>query len=218
MSSELPSNEILLQQLGWRYAVRKFDPTRRLSEEDWQILEQTLILTPTSFGLQPYKFFVITDPQTKADLLPHAWNQPQIKDCSHLVIIAGRTVFTDDDVDRYIELVMQIRNVSRESQEDYARSLKNVTQQLTEDNLIQEWAMRQAYIALGFLLSVAAMRGIDACPMEGFVPAGIDKVLNLSAQNLTASVLCTLGYRAADDWLGALPKVRLPREELVKHI
>lgn len=217
MNLELPSNEILLRQLQWRYAVKQFDRTRKIAQDDWETLEQTLILTPTSYGLQPFKFIVVTDETMKNALLPHAWNQSQVRDCSHLVVIAGKKVFTEADVQRYLDCVIERRNVTPDSQSDYAKTLLKFTKQLSEKELVEEWAARQVYIALGFLVCVAAMRGIDSCPMEGFAPSGVDAILNLNEQNLTAVVLCPLGYRSDDDWLGKLPKVRLPKDELIEH-
>lgn len=218
MNLELPANEVLLQQLGWRYAVKKFDPARKLSVEDWSALEQTLILTPTSYGLQPFKFIVITDQETKEKLVPAAWEQSQVRDCSHLVVIAGRKNLTERDIERYFDRITEVRGVTRESQADYHRVLSNFTQKLTEEGKVEEWAARQCYIALGFLMMAAAIRGIDSCPMEGFIQTSVDGILDLKRQDLTAVALCPLGYRADDDWLGELPKVRLTRDELVQNI
>lgn len=218
MSLELPSNESLVQQLNWRYAVKKFDPTRKVSSEDWHALEQALILTPTSYGLQPLKFIVVTDQATKEKLMSAAWGQAQVRDCSHLVVIAGKKNLSEPDIERYFERITEVRQVTRESQADFHRVLSAFTENLIKEKQVQEWAARQCYIALGFLMMAAALRGIDSCPMEGFIPHTIDQVLNLENQNLTAVALCPIGYRAADDWLGQLPKVRLTKTELVQHI
>lgn len=218
MNSELPSNEVLVQQLKWRYAVKQFDQTRKVSAEDWQALEAVLMLAPTSYGLQPIKFVVVTNQETKEQLVPHAFNQTQVRDCSHLVVIAGKTDVREADIENYLENVVNTRAVSRESQADFAKVLHGFAQKLQTDNRTSEWAARQAYIALGFLLMAAALRGIDSCPMEGFSPAGINQVLNLEAQKLSAVVLCPIGYRAPEDWLGSLAKVRQPRENIVQEI
>lgn len=218
MSLELPSNEILLQQLKWRYAVKKFDSTRKVSDADWHALEQALILTPTSYGLQPIKFIVVTDQATKEALVPHAFNQAQVRDCSHLVVIAGKTDVSETDIESYLERVVNTRSVTRESQAEFAQVLHGFSQKLTTDNRTPEWAARQAYIALGFLLMAAALRGIDSCPMEGFVPTGFNQVLKLDEQKLSAVVLCPIGYRAPDDWLGGLAKVRQAREQIIQHV
>lgn len=217
MSLELPSNEVLLSQLKWRYAVKKFDPTRKISDDDWRALEEALILAPTSYGLQPFKFLVVTDQEKKNAIQQHAWNQTQVADCSHLVVIAGKQHLTTNDIERYLARVVEVRNVTRESQNDYARVLYSFTQKLHETEELGAWTAKQCYIALGFLMLAAALRGIDTCPMEGFIPAGVDDVLGLKNQDLTSVVLCPLGYRAANDWLGALPKVRLPKDELVQY-
>ena len=218
VSFESVSNEVLLQQLNWRYAVKKFDPTRKISAEDWHALEEVLILTPTSYNLQPYKFVVVTNQEIKERLLPYAWNQKQVVDCSHLVVIAGKTNLTGADVENYLQRVVDVRNVTRESQDDYARVLHEFTSKLETNDKTFEWAARQVYLALGFLLTASALRGIDTCPMEGFVSSGVNEILQLDAQKLSAVVLCPLGYRAADDWLASLAKVRQPREQLVDSI
>lgn len=218
MNSNLIKNENLLAALNWRYAVKKFDAERKISGEDWEMLKRTLLLTPTSYGLQPYKFIIITDQETKEKLVPTAWGQKQISDCSHLVVIAAKTELTAEDVEHYINRVVEVREVTRESQEDFAQILQGFTQKLRDDGKTIEWATRQAYIALGFLLEAAALIQVDSCPMEGFLPDAVNEVLDLKPQNLTAAVLCPLGYRAADDWLGKLAKVRLPENEILQHI
>lgn len=218
MSLELPSNEILVQQLKWRYAVKQFDPTRKVSAADWQALEETLILTPTSYGLQPVKYIVVTNQATKEQLTPHAFNQTQVRDCSHLVVIAGKTDVAESDIENYLDRVTATREVTRDSQADFAKVLHGFSQKLQTDNKTAEWSARQAYIALGFLLMAAALRGIDSCPMEGFSPAGVNEILNLDQQKLSAVVLCPIGYRAPEDWLGNLAKVRQPRESIIQEI
>lgn len=216
MSLELPSNEILLRQLEWRYAVKKFDRTRQISDDDWQTLEQSLILTPTSYGLQPYKFIVVTDRATKEAIQPHAWNQSQVRDCSHLVVIAGKEDVTSNDIEHYLARIMEIRGTAPEMLIDFRKTMGSFVTKLKETGELGAWVSRQCYIALGFLMSAAAVRGIDSCPMEGFIPAGVDAVLNLNEQKLNSVVLCALGYRSSEDWLGQLAKVRLPQNELVQ--
>lgn len=218
MSLELPSNEVLVQQLKWRYAVKQFDPTKKVAAADWQALEETLLLTPTSYGLQPVKYVVVTDQAIKEQLLPHAFNQTQVRDCSHLVVIAGKTDVSESDIENYLDRMTATREVTRESQADFAQILHGFAQKLQTDNRTAEWSARQAYIALGFLLMAAALRGIDSCPMEGFLPHGVNEVLNLEAQKLSAVVLCPIGYRAHEDWLGSLAKVRQPRESIIQEI
>lgn len=208
------SNEAIIQQLNWRYATKKYDPTRKISEKDWDTLEHSLILAPSSYGLQPYKFVVITDDNLKRELTPAAYGQTQIADCSHLVVIAYKKVLTDADVDHFVDRIVEVRNLPRESQKDYENTMKAMSQKAVNEGYIETWNSRQAYITLGFILQTAALLGIDATPMEGFSPEEFNRILGL--EDYSAVVLCALGYRdRQNDWLANLPKVRFPKEELI---
>lgn len=216
MSREI-SSEKVLEQLHWRYAVKSFDSSRKVSDEDWSALEQSLILAPSSYGLQPYKFVVVTDAAKKAELTPAAYGQTQIADCSHLVVVAFKKVLTDEDVEHFVERNMEVRRQSREALADYEKTMKSAAQKQVSDGTIETWNSRQAYIALGFLLETAALLGIDACPMEGFHPAEFNRILGL--EDYSAVVLCPVGYRNEEkDWMAKLPKVRFPKVELIERI
>jgi nitroreductase len=209
--------ETILEKLNWRYAVKSFDPAKKISESDWETLESALELAPSSMGLQPVKFLVINDPETREKLKPAAYGQKQITDASHLVVFAYRKSLTDADIERFIERTAEVRGQTRESLADFENSLKNSIKKLTDSGNIEAWSSRQAYIALGFLLETAALLEIDATPMEGFDPAQFDEILGL--EDYSAVVVCALGYRDAEkDWLAPLPKVRLPKEELIRRI
>lgn len=208
------SNETIIEQLNWRYAVKKFDATRKISEKDWQALEQALILAPSSYGLQPYKFVVVTDENLKKELTPAAYGQTQIADCSHLVVIAYKKVLTAQDVEHYVDRVVEVRGTPREQLTDYENTMKGAAQKQVEDGTIETWNSRQAYITLGFLLETAAILGIDACPMEGFHPGEFDRILGLT--DYSSVVLCPVGYRdEANDYMANQAKVRFPKEELI---
>lgn len=213
MNEEL-NNEKILEQLNWRYAVKKFDATRKISDKDWHTLEQSLILAPSSYGLQPYKFIVVTDENLKRELTPAAYGQTQIADCSHLVVIAYKKVLTDADVEHFVERITEVRNVPRAAMKDYEDTMKGSARKAIDEGYIETWNSRQAYIALGFLLETAALLEIDATPMEGFNPAEFNRILGL--EDYSAVALCALGYRdASNDWLANLPKVRFLKEELI---
>jgi nitroreductase len=207
-------NGKILEQLNWRYAVKKFDATKKVSDADWNTLEQSLILAPTSYGLQPFKFVVITDDNLKKELTPAAYGQTQIADCSHLVVVAYKKVLTDADVEHFVDRIVEVRNTPRESMKDYENTMKGSAKKAVADGTIETWNSRQAYLALGFLLETAAVLNIDTCPMEGFNPAEVNRILGL--EDYSAVVLCPVGYRnAKNDWLANLPKVRFPKEELI---
>lgn len=217
-SSKPVSNETLLQQLHWRYAVKKFDPVRKISADDWQTLEQALVLTPSSFGLQPWKFVVITDQVTKEKLVPASWNQRQVADASHVVVFAVRKPLTESDVDRYIALTAEIRGVAVESLAGFKKMMMGSLVPPPSGFDISHWAALQAYIALGNFMTSAAMLGIDTCPMEGIVPAKYDELLGLPQEGYGAVVVGVAGYRAADDKYASLPKVRFPVTDVVRHV
>ncbi|MDX2226312.1 MAG: NAD(P)H-dependent oxidoreductase, partial [Verrucomicrobiae bacterium] len=183
----------------------------------WQTLEKALVLTPSSFGLQPWKFIVITDPALREKLKPASWNQSQVTDCSHHVVFAVKTALPPSEVDRYIESIATTRQQPADSP-SLAGLKKMLTGFLeTPGFSVTEWATRQAYIALGNFMTSAALLGIDACPMEGIDPKKYDEILGLPALGLTTAVACPAGYRAAGDKYATLAKVRYPASEIIEH-
>jgi nitroreductase len=212
------TTETLLTQLRWRYATKVFDPSKKIPAADWAALEQALILTPSSYGTQPYKFVVLTDAATREKLVPLSWNQRQPADCSHYVVFAAREKNTEADVDRYMALIAATRGVPVESQAGFKKMLMADIVNGHRGAIAHEWATRQAYIALGNFMTAAALIGVDTCPMEGIDPAQYDEVLGLPAQGFRTVVACAAGYRAAGDKYATLPKVRFPAEELILHI
>jgi nitroreductase len=218
MSGSKPvSNETLLQQLRWRYAVKKFDPSRKIPEEDWSTLEQALVLTPSSYGLQPWRFVVITDQATKDKLVPISWGQRQVADASHVVVFAALRQLAEADVDRLMKRTADVRGVSVESLAGFKKMLMGLLVPPPAGFDIQNWAALQAYIALGNFLTAAAMLGIDTCPMEGIQPEKYDELLGLPKDGYRTVVVGVAGYRAADDKYASLAKVRFPVSEVVRH-
>lgn len=203
-------------QLQWRYATKKFDPARKISESDWQVLEQSLVLSPSSFGLQPWKFFIVTNPDVKAQLPAMSWRQNQPHDCSHMVVFAIRDKMGAEHIDRFVARTAEVHGVPPESLAGFRKMM--VGSLLKETFPINEWATRQVYIALGQFMACAAMMGIDTCPMEGIDCAKYDDILGISAQGFATSVACAAGYRAADDKYAVLPKVRFLTEDVVQEI
>ena len=212
------TNEQLLQQLNWRYATKQFDPQRKISGADWATLEEALLLTPSSGGLQPWKFIVVTDPAVRARLTPVSYGQPQISAASHLVVFAAKTNFNEADVDAHVNNVAQTQGIPVESLAPLRGMLVGGIVKAQDEAGRTAWARNQTYIALGNLLSSAALLGIDACPMEGFDRGQYDEILELKAQGLSASVIATLGYRLATDKYATAPKVRFPAEQIFIHI
>jgi nitroreductase len=212
------SNEQLLGALNWRYATKVFDATKKIPADTWHTLEQSLVLTPTSYGLQPYQFLVIADPKVRAELLPHSWGQKQVVDCSHFVVFTAKTTMTEADVDKLIKRISSVRGVPAESMTPYWNMMIGDVVKGPRGKIAHEWATRQTYIALGNLMTSAAVLGVDACPMEGIVPAEYDKVLKLNGSGYATVVACALGYRAATDKYAALAKVRYETGDVVRKI
>jgi len=212
------NTEQLLNALNWRYATKVFDSGRKIPAEVWQTLERALVLSPSSYGLQPYRFLVINDPAKRAELLPHSWNQKQVVDCSQYVVFTARTKMTEADVDKLIARTTDVRNIPAASQNFYRDMMLGDVVKGPRSQIAHEWATRQAYIALGNLMTCAAVLGVDACPMEGFVPTEYDRVLGLENSGYASVVCCALGYRAAGDKYAALAKVRFETKDLVRNV
>ena len=212
------SGEDLLRQLRWRYATKKFDPSRKIPADQWAVLEEAMRLAPSSYGLQPWRPFVITDPELRQRLRPAAHNQAQITDASHLVVFAAKVKITEQDVDDHMQRLATQRNVPVESLATNKAKIIGDVVSGPRAEMAHDWSARQAYLGLGVLLTSAAELAIDACPVEGFDPPAVNEILDLPAKGYSAVALCTLGYRAADDKYGELAKVRIPVKEFVHHL
>jgi nitroreductase len=208
----------LLDALQWRYATKVFDPAKTIPADIWQTLEQALVLTPTSFGLQPYRFLIVQDLPKRAALLPHSWNQKQVVDASHFVVFAARIRMTGADVDKLIRRTCEVRKVTADSLSFYRNLMLGDIVNGPRSQVAREWAARQAYIALGNLVTCAAMLDVDACPMEGLNPDEYDRILGLQGGDYATVVACALGYRAASDKYASLPKVRYETTDLVVKV
>ena len=214
------NSETLLENLNWRYACKKFDPSRKIPDATWATLEAALALSPSSYGLQPWKFLVIRDPALRAKLREASYNQSQITDASHLVIIARKVPVLPADIEAYVARTAEVRNIPVETLADFKKMmLGGIERPATlPGGSMDTYTRSQTYIALGFLLYTAAQLGVDACPMEGFDAAKYEEILGLTQQNLRASVVAAVGYRAADDWLAPMAKVRAKPEDLfIRH-
>lgn len=211
------STSTILEALNWRYATKQFDATRTIDPGTWQALEQSLVLTPSSYGLQPWKFLVIQDRALREQLVPHSWGQRQVADSSHLVVFTVRTSMSEADIDRLISATAAARGVPAESLAGYRGMMIGDVVTGPRSQVAHEWAARQAYIALGQFMLAAALAGVDTCPMEGFAPPKYDEILGLNGTGYTAVVACPAGYRAAEDKYAALAKVRYPVAEVIEH-
>ena len=208
----------LVERLSWRYATKKFDPTKKIPSDVWAALEQSLLLSPSSFGLQPWAFIVVNDRATREKLAAASWNQPQITAASHLVVFAIRKNLKAADAEKLIDRIVEVRKVSRESLEGFKGMMTGFLGNPPAGFKIDDWSARQLYIALGTFLTSCAAIGVDACPMEGIQPADYDRILGLGKQGLSAVCVATAGYRAEDDGYAKLPKVRFPAEQIIQRV
>ena len=209
--------EDLLSALNWRYACKVFDASKKIPEETWSALEQSLILTPSSYGLQPWKILVIQDKDLRESLVPHAWRQRQVADCSHLVVMAVPKLMDEAHIDANIARMIEVRGGTADALMGFRKMLVKFRDQFEASGDLSNWAKLQAYIALGQFMLSAALLGIDTCPMEGFIPEKFDEILDLAKDGLTTAVLCPAGYRHPDDRYAVLPKVRFKAEDVIDH-
>lgn len=208
----------LLENLNWRYATKKFDPSKTITPEVWAALEDALVLSPSSYGLQPWKFLIVTSPEIKEQLKSLSWNQSQVTDCSHYVVFTIKKNLTAADVDRFVECTATVRDISVESMKRYRDLIVGDVVYGARSLNINEWATRQAYIALGNFMTSAALVGVDTCPMEGLDPVKYDRFLELPQKGFATVVACAAGYRAEDDKHATFAKVRFPNAEMVEYI
>jgi nitroreductase len=209
---------MLNDKLNWRYATKKMDPTKAVSEEKVEAILEAIRLAPTSSGLQPFEVIVIKDKEVRAKIQEIAWNQSQITEGSHLLVFAAWDNYTEERINHMFDLVNDERGFKNEGWEAYRQQLL-ATYPPRDAEVNFQHAARQAYIGLGMAMTAAAFEEVDSTPMEGFDPAKLDEILDLKARGLRSVAILPLGYRDADnDWLVNLKKVRRPREQFVVEI
>ncbi len=196
-----------IESLNWRYAVKKFDDSKYLSEDQIETLKQAFNLTASSYGLQPVSLVVIKNKELQQQLVESSFNQPQVAQASHLLVLCIPKEQTVADVETYFKLVKDIRNTPDDVLNPFKDFLLGDFNTRSQEDLYI-WNKNQAYIALGNLLTVCAIEGIDSCPMEGFIPEKYDEILNLADKNLRSAVVLPVGFRADDDFMKDLKKVR----------
>jgi nitroreductase len=218
MPSSPVSTKTVTDALHWRYATKKFDASMRIPDATWAALEEVLVLSPSSYGLQPWKFIVVTDKATREKLSAASWGQRQPIDCSHFVVFAGRKNFSAADLDLHISRTAQVRGVAKESLKGISDVILGAIEKARKAGYLDTWMSRQVYIALGQFMASAALLGVDVCPMEGIEPPKYDEILGLTALGYTALCAGAAGYRAADDSYSASPKVRFKADEVILHV
>ncbi len=218
MNTSASSHDAILSALNWRYACKKFDATKKIADADWKVLTASLVLTPSSYGIQAWKFLVVQDPEIRGQLKAVSWGQTQVTDASHYVVLTTPEKISEADIKAYIDRIVELRGATPESLKGYHDVLiKNVVNGMSAEKTLP-WTQKQAYIAMGFLLETAALLKIDSTPMEGFDPVAYDKILKLEDTGWKSAASVALGYRHVDDEIQHAKKVRFAENHIVKYI
>jgi len=210
-------NTEIINDLEWRYATKKFDATKKISSKDLNTLLDVLRYTPSSYGMQPLKFLVITNSELRVKLQNASFNQAQVAEASHLIVICAHLETSANHIDEMTELMSTIRSIDIDKLKGFNNYVKSALKDLSTQEMLL-WNSNQAYIALGMFLSACARLRIDSTPMEGFEPDKYDELLGLHQQGLTAILACPIGYRSEEDHYSKLEKVRKPLNTLVQFI
>jgi nitroreductase len=207
-------HKTLLQALNKRYAVKQFDSTKNISQVDLDTLIESLRLTPTAYGLQLMKVVVVEDKNLRQKLLDHSYNQQQVVDASHLIVLCRESSFEEFHVTDYITNMCKTRNLSSDDLVGFKKMLFNFQNSVSKENHTN-WMTNQIYIALGNLLTSCAILEINACPMEGFIAEKYDSILNLDKENLNSVLVIPVGYAVQNDKNKVMKKVRRPKNDFL---
>ncbi len=212
----VPPDQVLAA-LRWRYATKQFDASREIPADVWDALEESLVLTPSSFGLQPWKFLVVQDPTIRAELMAESWNQTQVTHASHFVVLTARTDLSAADIDAWIARMSEVQGQGAAATAPLKGMIEGFAETMSREAR-HAWNVRQVYIALGQLMTAAALLGIDSCPMEGLSASGYDRILRLEKTGYATVVACALGYRSATDKYAEIAKARFERAKVIQHV
>jgi nitroreductase len=207
----------LIESLNWRYATKKFDNTKKVSNEDLEKLKEAVRLSASSFGLQLYKVLIIEDLELKKKLLPATFGQTQVVDSSHLFVFCNYNKVHDSNIEDYVSLIAETRSIEVDHLKGFGDYMKGAIGGFSEEQT-KNWTAKQTYIALGNLLAAAGELKIDSTPMEGFDAKQYNEILGLDGKNLNAALVATIGYRSTEDENQHLAKVRKPSENLFETI
>jgi nitroreductase len=205
----------LLSALQWRYAVKNFQRGAEIPPETWSALEAALVLTPSSYNLQPWRFIVVQDPGLKRKLRTASVNQPQVEDCSHLVVFLARRQLREDWIDRHLSRMREVAPVPEEKLLALKKAISMVVVNGPLQSEIYAWTSQQCHIALGNLLTSAALLGIDTCPLGGISAEHYDAILNVDTTQWGTAFACAVGYRSLEDPRAERPKVRFDHEDVI---
>lgn len=207
----------IIDQLNWRYATKLFDPTKKVSDQDFETILESLRLTASSFGTQPWKFVVVKNPDIREQLKKASWDQPQMTDASHLIVLCRINEITPAYIDKYVaDKAKDLNEPIENSKGAKDMMIGFLNGKSTEEKTV--WLRNQVYIALGNLLTTCASLNIDACPMEGLDAAKFDEILGLEKYGINTVVACPIGYRSENDKYATRKKFRFPKAELVIEV
>lgn len=204
-----------LDHLNWRYATKKFDPTKKLSAEQLHIVTESLRLSASSFGLQPWKFIIVEDAAIREKLKAAAWGQGQITDASQLIVLCALKDMDPTYVGSFVDHVSKETGAPREALQGYHDMMVGAVAAKKTANTLNTWMQKQVYIALGSLLTACAVNEIDACPIEGFSNDEFNKILELDKYGIESAVVCAVGFRSAEDQSAKKKKVRFPENAVI---
>ena len=207
----------VIENRTWRYATKKFDSTKKIADSDFEQLMESVQLSASSYGLQPYHILIITNKEIREQLKQVSWGQSQITDASHLIVFANQTNFDSKLIEDYLTNVSITRNIPLENLNEYSDFMKSKLLDLPA-NIKSTWAAKQTYIALGNLMQAAAELKIDTCPIEGFEADKYNTILKLNEKELTAAVVLPMGYRSKEDQTQHYAKVRKSKENLFTYL
>lgn len=207
----------LIKALNNRYATKKFDATKKLSQDIVEQLIEAARLTPTSYGLQLMKLVVVENRKLREELVSASYGQNQVKDSSHLFVLCREENVTKDHIESYMSNIAGTRSVEIEKLNPFKNAIEQAVLPKTDEEK-SDWMGRQVYIALGNLLTSCAILGVDSCPMEGFVPDEYDRILDLKSKGLKSVLVVPVGYRASDDFNAQNKKVRRDSADFLVRI
>ncbi len=206
------------KKLEWRYATKVFNKEKKINSENWDVLENSLILAPSSYGLQPWKFIVVENPEIRTQLRAASWGQAQVTDASHYVVLTTLKNMSEDYIKGYVASIAQVRGQAVESLVGFQDMMIKSIVKGKDQESIKNWNQRQAYIAMGFLLETAALLEIDTVPLEGLDPKAYDTILGLDQSDYGTVAAVALGYRDENDKYAQAKKVRFSKEQMIQRV
>ena len=207
----------ITEALNWRYATKKFDVNKKIDDMKLETILESLRLSPSSYGLQPWKFIIVNNEEVRVKIREAGYGQPQITEASHIIVFANKKNIDDSLVDQYINFVSKEKNIEISKLEGFSSMIKGSFAGKTIEGL-RAWASRQLYLSAGVLLTSCAVLEVDACPMEGFDSLAVDEILGLDALGLESKLIVAMGYRSEDDKSTLSKKIRFPKEDVFIEI